>query len=377
MTLTRTQRPESWAPRARNRRAVGLPGALIVTIALLLAVALSLTIGAKALSPAAVFDALTGGPEHPGAATIVWELRLPRTVIGLLAGAALGAAGALMQALTRNPLADPGLLGVNAGAGFAVVIAVGVFGVSEPSGFVWFAFAGAALAAPLVFAVGAAGRAGAEPVRLTLAGLAVGAVLTGLSSAVALLDPSVFNQLRYWGAGPALGAGSIAGRTMTTATAVAPFIVVAAVLGLVAARSLNAVALGDDVARSLGVRVGRTRILTGVAITLLCGAATAAAGPIAFVGLAVPHIARRFAGTDQRLILGHSAALGAVLLLGADVIGRIAAPPGELPAGIVTAFLGAPVLIALARGPLRRPGGAGRRRVGEPRAAGRPAQVGP
>ncbi|MBD5784590.1 iron chelate uptake ABC transporter family permease subunit [Cellulosimicrobium terreum] len=324
-------------------------GLLLALAVLVVAAALSLAIGSKPIPLGTVIDALTaydGSADH----VVVHDLRVPRTLLGLLVGASLGVAGALIQGMTRNPLADPGILGVNAGAGFGVVLAVGFLGATQVSQFVWYAFAGAIVTTVGVYLVGSAGRGGATPVRLTLAGIAIGAFLSGLSLGVTLLDPAAFDRLRAWGgASGAWGSGSISGATPTTVADVAPFVLAGLVLALLIARPLDAVALGDDLAASLGAHVGRTRLLVGVAVTLLCGAATAAAGPVAFVGLMVPHVARWAVGPVQRWIVPYSAVLGAVLVLVADVVGRLVARPGEVPVGIVTAFVGAPVLIALVR----------------------------
>lgn len=274
---------------------------------------------------------------------IVRELRLPRTVLGLLVGIALGVAGVLIQAMTRNPLADPGILGVNAGAAFFVAIAVGVLGFTDIRSYIWFAFAGAVVATIVVYALGSLGRAGATPIRLTLSGIALGAVLGGVTSGMLLLDPDAFDRMRFW------GAGSLAGRGLDIASEVAPFIALGVFLAALIARPLNAIALGDDLAQSLGANVIRTRIVGVVAVTLLAGAATAAAGPIGFVGLMIPHMVRWFVGPDQRWILIYTVFAAPGLLLLSDVVGRIVIRPGELQVGIVTAFVGAPVLIVLVR----------------------------
>ncbi|MFI2704827.1 iron chelate uptake ABC transporter family permease subunit [Cellulosimicrobium composti] len=334
----RDDRPAGVA-RTNARRGLGL---VVALVALVLAVVLSLVVGSKPVPLGTVWDALTAYDGSSGH-VVVRDLRVPRTLVGLLVGTALGVAGALIQAMTRNPLADPGILGVNAGAAFAVVLAVALLGLTDVGSFVWFAFLGAVVATVAVYAIGSQGRGGATPVRLTLAGVALGAVLTGLSQGVTLLDPAAFDRLRFW------TAGSLAGRTTETAATIAPFVLAGLVLALVVARPLNGVALGDDLARSLGAHVGRTRVLVGVAVMLLCGAATAAAGPIAFVGLMVPHVARWAVGPDQRWILPYAAVLAPVLLLVSDVVGRVVVSPGELQVGIVTAFVGAPVLVALVR----------------------------
>ncbi|MFC3965710.1 FecCD family ABC transporter permease [Nocardia jiangsuensis] len=317
---------------------------LITTSALVSACVLSLLVGTKAIPVLDVWQALWGGAAPDDRLTVV-GYRLPRTLVGLLAGAALGVAGCLMQGLTRNPLADPGLLGVNAGAAFAIALAIAFLGASGVGQYVWFGFAGAAAVSLAVYRIGTAGRAGSDPVRLTLAGVAATAVLTGLTKGLILLHANAFDALRHWDSGALTGRGyDVIGET-------APFVAAGLLAALVAARSLNALALGDDLARALGVHVGRARLLTAGALVLLCGTATAAIGPITFVGLAVPHIARRLAGPDQRWIVGFSMLLAPALVLAADVLGRIVLRPGEIPAGLITAFLGAPVLIWLARRP--------------------------
>jgi iron complex transport system permease protein len=273
----------------------------------------------------------------------VRELRVPRTLVGLAVGVALGLAGALMQALTRNPLADPGILGVEAGAAAAIVGAIALFGVTEPSAYIWFSFLGAAVASVVVYLLGSHGRAGATPVRLALAGVAVTAALTAFTNGLILLDPEAFDEFRHW------VVGSLAGRDLAILGEVGPFLIVGTLIALALARPLNALALGDDSGRALGARVGRTRALGAVSITLLCGAATAVAGPIVFVGLCVPHMARAIAGPDQRWVVGYSALLAPILLLTADVIGRVVISPSELEVGVVTALIGAPVFIALVR----------------------------
>lgn len=302
----------------------------------------SLGIGAKAIAPVESMQALLGSGT-PETLVIINELRVPRTAIGLLAGLSLAVAGALIQALTRNPLADPGILGVNAGAGFAVVLAVAFLGITQISQYIWFAFAGAVAATLAVYAIGSRGRGGATPARLTLAGVAMGAVLGGISNGMTLLNPEAFDRMRYW------GAGTLNNRTMQMVWTIAPFVVLGVLLAVLCARSLNTLALGDDASLALGTNIGLTRGLVIVAVTLLCGAATAAAGPIGFVGLMIPHISRWIVGPDQRWILCFSLVLGPVLLLISDVIGRVVVPPGEMQVGVITAFLGAPVLIWLVR----------------------------
>ncbi|MBY4127727.1 iron chelate uptake ABC transporter family permease subunit [Rhodococcus fascians] len=325
--------------RTDARRAAGL----FVVIGVLAALCLvSIAVGTEYIPLGQVWHGLFFADGSPQS-VIVRELRLPRTVLGLFVGMALGVAGALIQALTRNPLADPGILGVNAGAAFFVAIAVGVLGLSGIDAYVWFAFAGAALAACAVYALGSLGRAGATPIRLTLSGIALGAVLGGITSGMLLLDPDAFDRMRFW------SAGSLAGRGVDIVTSTAPFIALGLILAALVARPLNAIALGDDLAQSLGARVIRTRVIGVVAVTLLAGAATAAAGPIGFVGLMIPHLVRWFVGPDQRWILIYTVFAAPALLLLSDVVGRLVIRPGELQVGIVTAFVGAPALIVLVR----------------------------
>jgi iron complex transport system permease protein len=326
------------APRRVTRTA----GTSLALAALAAVCLLSLAIGTKSIPLATVVDSLLH-PTDSQDSVIVTDLRLPRTILGILVGAALGLAGALMQGLTRNPLADPGLLGVNAGAAAGVIIAISLLGLTGVTGYVWFAFAGAAIASVVVYVLGTAGRGGATPVRLALAGTAIAAALTAFTYAIALSDPDTLQRFNQW------TVGSLAGRETSTLVRVAPFLLAGIALALMLCKALNALALGDDAARALGANVGRTRIAGALAITLLCGAATAAAGPIVFVGLTIPHVARAIVGPDQHWLLPYSALLGPVLLLAADVIGRIVARPGELEVGIVTALIGAPVFIALVR----------------------------
>ena len=324
----------------RTRRVLGLVAALIT---LIVVIAASLAIGARDMPLSEVLGAFFA-PNGSDDQLVVLELRLPRTVLGILVGMGLGLAGGLIQALTRNPLADPGILGVNAGASLAITIGVAFFGISSITGYIWFAFGGALIATVGVYIIGSAGRSrSVDPIRLTLAGVAVAAVLTGLTKAILLTNERAFDAFRSW------DVGAIAGRDFDTISAILPFIVIGTVLALALSHSLNAVALGDDLAASLGTSVNRTRVLSILAVTVLAGAATAAAGPIGFIGLMIPHIARWIVGPDQRWILGYSVVLSPILLLASDVIGRVVMKPGELQVGVVTAFVGAPVLIALVR----------------------------
>jgi iron complex transport system permease protein len=322
-------------------------GLLVAIGVLALAVAASLAFGARPVSFGRVWDALTSArPTEPDAArdwSVVRSLRMPRTILGLLVGGALGMSGTLIQGLTRNPLADPGILGVQAGASLAVVIGINSFSIGRPIGFVWFGFAGAAVAGVVVYALGSLGRGGASPVKLALAGSAMQALLIALTSAVLLSNQATLNEYRFW------AVGSLAGREDDVVRAVAPFIVVGVLFGLSRGRALNGLALGDDVARGLGLSLVWARISTAVAIIVLCGAAVAGAGPIVFVGLVIPHVARAICGPDYRWILAWSLVLAPSLLLGADTVGRLIARPGEVQVGIMTAVIGTPVFIGIIR----------------------------
>ncbi|XVU27808.1 FecCD family ABC transporter permease [Actinoplanes sp. CA-054009] len=325
------------APGPRRR----LVGLVVVLVALLVLVVLSIMIGSTAISPSVVWDALF----HRSADIdqfAIRDYRLPRTVAGLVVGAALGLSGALIQALTRNPLADAGILGVHAGASFAVTVAVGLLGFRDISGYMWFAFAGALIVTLMVLALGST-RRGQSPVVMVLAGVCVGAVLGGAREALQLTDSEAFDAMRNW------NAGSIAGRPLDLVWPILPFFAVALGLAFAVSGPLNAMALGDEVAVAQGVRPARTRLLAILALTLLAGGATAIAGPIGFVGLMVPHVARWIVGPHQRWIFAYSILLAPILLLASDILGRVVLRPGEIPVGVVTAFVGAPVLVVLVR----------------------------
>lgn len=324
---------------ARRRRTAAL---LLCAVVLLCVVVASLAIGVRPVPWDQVVQALRA-PDPQNVDHLAVLARAPRTVLAAAVGAALGLAGAVMQGVTRNPLADPGILGINSGASVAVVVAISVLGIRNVGGYLVFAFAGALGAAVLVSAVASAGRDGATPVKLALAGAAVSAGLTSVIAAVLIASDETLDTFRFW------QVGGVGGRDLSTVGPVLPFLALGAVLAIATGRGLNAMAMGDDVARGLGHDVTRSRVLAAAAVALLCGAATAAAGPIGFVGLTVPHIARLAVGSDYRWVLPFAAVLGAVLLTGADVVGRVIARPGELQVGILTAVLGAPVFIALVR----------------------------
>lgn len=351
-------------PRSRTGASALRPrlaaATLLALCALLLFSAASLYVGSRLVSPTAVSRILVDALTHLGsdqtslqrAAALdlpvqdysaVVDLRLPRTVIALAAGAALGLAGALMQVLTRNPLAEPGILGVNAGAAFAVVLVIVLLGVSSPVLFVGASLLGALIATLGVFMIGTLGAGVITPERLTLAGIALGAVLAGLTSAFRLSNPREYSILLVW------ESGDLSQRGWETALPALPVAALGLVLALALAGPMNALSLGDDMAASLGADVHRTRLLLVLTITLLAGSATALAGPIVFLGLMAPHVARWVVGPDQTRLLPLAALLSAAIMVLADVLARVVVWPGEVPVGVVSALIGAPVLILLVR----------------------------
>ncbi|MEW2181493.1 iron ABC transporter permease [Streptomyces sp. NPDC005406] len=326
------------APR-RSRRALATAAAVV---ALLIAVLLSLAVGARSIPPSEVFDALLHGG-HSDAAEVIRNMRVPRTLIGLMVGASLALAGTVLQGITRNPIADPGILGISQGASVGVVLAIAYAGIHTLTGYVWFAFAGAAIASVAVYAIASSGRGGATPVKLALGGAAINALLVSVTMAVLTTKASALDEFRFW------QVGSIAGREAQVAQQIWPFLLLGTVLVLCVARGLDALALGEDMAKGLGQKIATVRIVGGIGATVLTGAGVAAAGPIAFIGLAVPHIARAIVGSDHRWVLPMAALIGPVMLLVSDVIGRILFPPSEVPAGVMTALIGVPFLVTLVR----------------------------
>ncbi|MFT4235139.1 MAG: iron ABC transporter permease [Microbacterium sp.] len=337
--------PERRAPvrTGARRHVVVLVGGIVALVA---CVVLSLAFGSRQVAPSDVLHGLAAwlrGENGTTFGAVVAQQRIPRTLLALVAGAALAMSGAIMQAITRNPIADPGILGVNTGASLAVVCGITFLGVTTTFGYIWLALAGAAIAAVFVYIVGSIGPGGATPIKLALAGVATTAALSSLVSAVLLPNLAAMDKFRFW------QVGGVAGADWSSMAVIVPMLVVAAIVAFVCTPALNALALGDDVAVGLGVHVGRIRIIAATAGVVLCAAVTAIAGPIAFVGLMVPHVVRLLCGPDQRWLLPLSAIGGAVLLTLADTAGRLIGYPGETEAGIVTAFLGAPVLVVIAR----------------------------
>ncbi|MES9592476.1 MULTISPECIES: iron chelate uptake ABC transporter family permease subunit [unclassified Streptomyces] len=343
MRTTAVERPTPGGTTgARRRRVVGLAALVAV---LVIAAALSLAVGARALSPTEVWHGLFAAPESDRRLTeirlIVQTVRVPRTVLAIVAGIALGVAGSLIQGYTRNPIADTGLLGVNSGASFAVVSVIAVFGFANPFQYVWFAFVGAGVAGIVVFGLASIGRGAGNPLTLALAGQGITVFLAAMTTAVALSDQKSLNALRFW------NAGSVAGVGFDVIGPVTVFVVAGLLLALITLPALNLLNLGDDVARGLGVNIALSRTVGITAITLLAGAATAACGPIAFLGLMVAHVARYLTGPDYRWLVPYAGLLGAVVLLVCDIVGRLVVRPGELDAGVVVALLGAPFFAIL------------------------------
>lgn len=342
-TLARSDRADV-EPRPRRREAVAVRSVGLLASVVLLAVVVlaSLAIGSVSIPWPTVIDSLVafdGSNEH----LIVRTLRLPRTIIGLGVGSALAVAGVAMQAVTRNVLASPTILGVNAGAAFAIVAAVFVLDVVTAAMYLWFAFAGALVVSALVHGIAAAGRGGATPIKLALAGAVMTALLSSWTSGILVFNQQTLDEVRFW------FAGSIAGRDLDVFWQVLPFLAVGLVAVALLARQFDTLALGDDVATSLGQRTGRVRVVATLAFVVLAGGAVAVAGPIGFVGLAVPHVVRGIVGSEHRWLVPWAAVHGAALLLAADIVGRVVMRPSEIHVGIVTALVGAPVLIHLVR----------------------------
>ncbi|BBI36673.1 FecCD family ABC transporter permease [Cohnella abietis] len=315
---------------------------LIICLILLgICVIASLVFGSRPVS----FHELIDGLFHPDVESYganVVRKRVSRTIFSLLCGAGLGVSGALMQAVTRNPIADPSILGVNTGASLFVVCGIAFLNISTANQYIWLALAGAAITAVFVFGVGSMGRGGATPIKLVLAGAATSAALSSVVTAIMIPRSYVMDQFRFW------QVGSVGSATWSAITTFIPFLVIGMLIAFITAPALNALALGDDVATGLGVRTGTLRLIAALAGVLLCGATTALAGPIGFVGLLATHVIRLIIGPDLRFVIPMSAITGAIILTISDVGGRLILSPGELEVGVVTAFIGAPILIILA-----------------------------
>jgi iron complex transport system permease protein len=323
-----------------GNRALGLVALVVVLAAVCVA---SILLGTRGVGLDTIWKALTDFDPGSTSETVIRQMRVPRTLIGLSAGMALGLAGAVLQATTRNPLADPGILGINGGAATAIVVAIMLLGRQSMSTSIWFGFLGAGLAVLAVYSVASLGRSGATPVKLALSGAAISAGLYAITTAIVMSNLDAFEEMRLW------QVGSLAGRYYPVLWQTLPFLVLGSVAALLCGRALNGLALGDDLATALGQHVRRTRLLLFGVVAVLCGAAVAACGPIVFLGLAVPQLVRAVVGTDYRWVLAYTAVLAPAVFLAADIVGRLAAPPGELQVGVVLGILGAPVFVLMVR----------------------------
>ncbi|MCY1139124.1 iron ABC transporter permease [Actinoplanes sp. Pm04-4] len=330
-------------PAASRRRPARVRTLWILAglVALALIMIASVAFGSRIVGWSDIVAGVQGHDDNLGQASVV--KRIPRTFLAVLVGAALGLSGAVMQGVTRNPLADPGILGVNMGASLAVVTGIVSFGLSTATGYIWVAVLGASVTAVFVYAVGSLGRGGATPLKLALAGAAISAALASLISAFVLPRSDIATGFQSW------MIGGVGGASYDSLRHVLPFLVVGFVVSLLSAKALNSLALGDELAAGLGERVAVVRGVAALGAVLLCGASTAVAGPIAFVGLVVPHFCRLLVGLDHRWLLPSSALVGAALLTAADVVGRIVARPQEIDVGIITALIGAPFFIYFVR----------------------------
>lgn len=343
MTATTDARPDAPAAAPERRgRSLSYPALVVVgAVAVALAALLSLMIGVVSISP---IDAVTSLFGSAGAdVDPIVEGRIDRTVVGILVGAAVAVSGAVMQGVTRNPLADPGILGINSGAALAVILGIYVLGISSLGEYMWLAVLGGSIAAVLVYAIAGLGPRSAQPVTMALAGAAITAAATSIIAGIMVTDQATMDVFRFW------QVGSVAGREPSALTPVLPLFVVGFVLSLSAGPVLNALSLGDDMASALGQRVLLGRAWTSLGAVLLAASATAVAGPIAFVGLVIPHVVRLLVGPDYRKVLLGSLFGGPTLIVLADTVGRILTPPSEVSVGIVTALVGAPVLVLLVR----------------------------
>ncbi|USK74838.1 FecCD family ABC transporter permease [Peribacillus frigoritolerans] len=285
------------------------------------------------------FTDFNGTNEH----IVIQSVRLPRALIASAIGASLAISGVLMQTLTKNPLASPDIFGVNAGAGLAVVTGVTVFGISNLQVFTWLSFLGAAIAAISIFMIGSMGRGGLTPMKLTLAGAAMTAMVASLTQGLLVSNEALLEQVLFW------LAGSVSGRSLDNLVAVLPYLAVGWVLALIMSGKMNVLSMGEDVAKGLGLNIVFLKLVLGLAIILLSGGSVAVAGPIGFIGIVVPHLTRSIVGIDHRWLIPFSGLFGAVLLISADVISRYILMPREVPVGVMTAIIGTPFFIYIAR----------------------------
>ena len=314
---------------------------LFLVICLILVSILSIVYGSKAIRIDTLFNAIFTSNDSFEISVV--QARIPRTLFGILAGASLGVSGCLMQSITRNPIADPSILGINTGASLFVVIGIAFFSISSPNQYILLGFSGAILTAILVYAIASVGSSGATPIKLALSGAATSMALMSLVNTIMLPNSQVMDSFRFW------QVGSIGGVKWNMILALLPYFIIGLTVSFYLSSSLNTLALGDELAAGLGINSKRVRALAAFAGVLLCGATTALAGPIAFVGLMVPHVMRLLIGSNMQYLLPLSALGGSILLLGADIIGRVIASPAELEVGIITAIIGAPVFIYIVR----------------------------
>ncbi|WP_284036267.1 iron ABC transporter permease [Neobacillus sp. 114] len=319
-----------------------LAGLLAAIILMLLLMCASVIFGYTDTNLQMAIDAFTnnnGSNEH----IIIQTVRLPRALIASVVGASLAIAGVLMQTLTKNPLASPGIFGINAGAGFAVVVAITLFSIDSTQGFNALAFLGAAVAAISVYVIGSVGRGGLTPMKLTLAGAAMAAMFSSFTQGLLVLNEALLDQVLFW------LAGSVSGRKLETLVSVLPYIGVGWLGSLMISGKMNILAMGEDVAKGLGLNTGFIKIAIGVLVILLAGGSVTVAGPIGFVGIVVPHITRSIVGIDHRWVIPMAGVLGAILLLAADIAARYLLMPSEVPVGVMTAIIGTPFFIFIAR----------------------------
>ncbi|MBW4643292.1 MAG: iron ABC transporter permease [Goleter apudmare HA4340-LM2] len=343
MTKATTALPRGW----KTPSVSPLVGLVLGLIILLISLVYSVTLGAadipleKILASFVSFD---GSYEH----LVIQTVRLPRSLIAILVGSALAVSGALMQGLTRNPLADPGILGIQSGAAVAVVVATFVFGSASLNVYTIVAFLGAGVTAILVYFLGSLGRGGATPLNLTVAGAALTALISSVTTAILIVSQRTLEEIRFW------LAGSLAGRDINMFFQALPFVVIGLVVAFALGRQITTMSLGEDVAKGLGQQTAWVKIITAISVVILAGTSVAIAGPIGFIGLVVPHVVRFFIKADYRWILPYSALLGAILLLVADIAARVLLKPQELPVGVMTALVGAPFFVYLAKSKVKK-----------------------